>query len=113
MTSRKYRNKPSHGYRSQLERHYAAHLDIMMHAVDPKERVAEWEYESERCAHRIVVNGVDICGYMLDFWVRYADGREEFVEIKGFGTEAWRLKWKLVRACFPENQYRLIKKGML
>jgi hypothetical protein len=59
------------------------------------------------------VNGVKICDYEIDFVVRYADGRMELVEVKGFWTDTAKLKVRLFRATFlldhPEIIYTVVR----
>jgi hypothetical protein len=47
-----------------------------MHAQG-KDRVDSWERQIK---FPLVVNGIKICDYVVDFLVRYADGRKELVE---------------------------------
>ena len=42
-------------------------------------------------------NGSRVCNYYMDFVVHHHDGRTEYIEVKGFGTPLWRLKWKLFK----------------
>jgi hypothetical protein len=82
----------------------------MMHARDPHQRVESWE---RQIRFHLTVNGEKICDYIVDFLVRYADGRKELVEIKGFLTRDAAIKIKLFKATFlrdhPEIIYTIIK----
>jgi predicted nuclease of restriction endonuclease-like RecB superfamily len=73
-----------------------------------KDRVESWERQIRFPLH---VNGFKICDYVCDFLVRYADGRRELVEVKGFWTPEAKLKRKLFEATFlqdhPELTYRI------
>lgn len=40
--------------------------------------------------------------YAPDFYVQYADGREVYVDIKGFATEASKLRKKMFDYIYPE-----------
>jgi len=82
-------------YRSKKEAGYAQHLDILMKADDEKERVVEWEYEP---TIEVICNGKRVFTYKIDFKVTYGDGRIEYIEVKGFETNYWRLKFKVVEA---------------
>ncbi|KKK57497.1 hypothetical protein LCGC14_3053870 [marine sediment metagenome] len=82
-------------FRSKKEAGYAQHLDILKKADDPAERVAEWEYEPHL---EVTCNGKRVFTYKIDFKVTYADGRIEYVEIKGFETAYFKLKFKIVEA---------------
>jgi hypothetical protein len=80
-----------------------------MHARG-NDRVDSWE---RQIRFPLIVNDVKICDYVVDFLVRYADGRRELIEIKGFWTRDAALKVKLFRATFlrdhPEINYRIEK----
>lgn len=93
-------------YHSIKERNYAATLENLKHAKDPKERVQAWE---RQVAMPMLVNGKLICTAFIDFRVIYADGRIEYHEIKGFRTQIWALKEKLFRALYPERILKVIK----
>lgn len=70
-----------------------------------KDRVLDW---FGQWPIPLVVNGVLVCKMIADFLVVYADGREEFVEVKGMQTPVYRLKVKLLKALFPRIQYRIV-----
>ena len=44
--------------------------------------------------------------YVADFYVRYADGREEVIDIKGFPDSVAKLKRKLFWYTYPEITYK-------
>jgi len=58
------------------------------------------------------INYHHICNYRIDFVIELTDGSKEFVEIKGYRTELWTLKWKLFESLFtiihPEYKIRII-----
>lgn len=93
-------------YHSKKEAAYARKLDLLRHAQDDRERVVEWRRQIKVPLH---VNGVLIANYYCDFLVSFADGREEWHEVKGFETEVWRLKEKLFRAVFPMRILKVIR----
>ena len=78
-------------FQSKLEANYAMQLDFRIKAGEVK----EWKRQ-----HRIeiIVNGVKICNYFIDFVVTLVDGSIQYVEVKGMEQEVWRLKWKLCMA---------------
>jgi predicted nuclease of restriction endonuclease-like RecB superfamily len=80
----------------------------MMHARG-KDRVESWERQIRFPLH---VNGAKICDYVCDFLVRYADGRKELVEVKGFWTRDAIIKRKLFEATvlhdYPELTYTIV-----
>src|SRR5262245_44804401 len=97
-------------YDSKREAEVARELDMLRLAQDPHERV----YKIERQFRiRIEVNGKPVCEYRADFFVVYADGRKELIEVKGFWTPESRLKRKLLEATFlldhPDISYRVIR----
>lgn len=59
---------------------------------------------------KIVVSGVFICRYLIDFKIELKNGVFEFHEYKGAETDLWKLKWKLVHALYPDWKFVLIKK---
>jgi hypothetical protein len=79
-----------------------------MHARG-KDKVDHWE---RQIRIPLIVNNVKICDYIVDFFVTYADGRKEFVEVKGFWTDVAKLKVKLFRALFLQDHqdigYRIV-----
>lgn len=46
----------------------------------------------------VVVNGMQVCVYVCDFWYLDKDGREVVEDVKGFASQVYRLKKKLVKA---------------
>jgi len=52
------------------------------------------------CQHKIDirVNGKHICNHYVDFLVILNDGSKKYVETKGFQSETWIIKKKLVEA---------------
>lgn len=93
-------------YDSKMEAGHAAILDMSRNAAYPENRVAEWR---PQVTVPLDVNGVHICNYRVDFQVTYADGHEEWHEVKGFETELWIIKARLFRACYPERIYRVFR----
>lgn len=100
-TLSKYRNIQTEyngiKYMSKKEADYAAQLDWQRKAKNPSERVVDVEVQ---VPFQIILNGIKICKYLADFRVKYADGREEIVDVKGVRTDVYRLKKKLVEAQF-------------
>jgi hypothetical protein len=82
-------------YHSKKEKDYAVQLDW---------RIKAKEVKSYTRQHRLDlrVNGILICKYFIDFRVELTDGTIEYVEVKGFETDLWRLKWKLTKATFQQ-----------
>lgn len=83
-------------YHSKKEAGYAAELNLRKKAGDIK----DWE---RQVPLSLDVNGFHICNYYIDFIVHHNDGLLEYVEIKGFETDVWRLKFKLAEALLSER----------
>jgi hypothetical protein len=94
VSERTYKGKI---YMSKLEMQYAKHLDLL-HKATGKDRVV---FVTEQLPFPCVVNGKKICTYILDFKVEYADGRVDYVDVKGILTPMFRLKRKLVESLYP------------
>lgn len=84
-----------YSYHSKKEAQYAAELDWRIKAKEVKEWSRQHKFE-------IYVGGKLICKYYIDFRVVLTDGSIEYVEVKGFSTDLWMLKWKLTNALFDE-----------
>lgn len=82
-------------YHSKKEAAYAAELDLRGRAGD----IRSW---SRQIRIPLDVNGRHIADYLVDFAVDHKDGSREYIEIKGFETEVWRLKWKLFEALYGD-----------
>lgn len=93
-------------YDSEKEAEFAKQLDLRLKAGDIK----EWERQVKI---ELRVNGYLICNYYMDFKVINNDGSIEWVEIKGFETEVFRLKKKLFEALLdeisPGSEYIIVK----
>lgn len=55
----------------------------------------------------IKVKGIKICRYIADF-VYSSGGNEIIADSKGVITPVFRLKWKLMKACYPQYEYRIL-----
>ena len=97
-------------YDSKREASYAQELDLKKNEKQPAERVVHVE---RQWRIRLNVNDVKICDHIIDFWVEYADGHIELVEVKGYETAVWKIKRKLLEATFlkehPKIEYIIIK----
>lgn len=89
-------------YDSKREAKEAALLDLEVKA----KTVLKWERQ-----HKIplVVNGVKLCNYVIDFKVYHADGRVEYREVKGAETQLWKLKFKLAKALYPNWEFTVVR----
>ena len=50
--------------------------------------------------YKLPVNGVHVCSYRADFVVTFKDGRVEVWDAKGYKTDVYLLKKKLVKAVY-------------
>jgi len=83
-------------YHSKLEAAYAQELSLRERAKDIK----SWERQVKL---DLKVNGVHITNYYIDFIIHHKDGHREFVEVKGFETDVWKMKWKILEATFDTD----------
>jgi len=83
------------------EGRYYKSLLIQKKAVNPSDRVVDIQTQVR---YDIDVNGKRIGFYKLDFHVTYANGRIEYVDVKGLkkgsAYQIFRLKKKLVEAIY-------------
>ena len=91
---------------SKLEASYAALFDASRKASLKKDRVVDVKRQVKVSFD---LNGVHICNYYMDFVVMYADGREEWVEVKGYETDIWKMKAKMFRAFYPKRIYKILR----
>ena len=88
-------------YHSRKEASYAETLDWLKKSGEIK----DWKPQKKI---EIYVNGKHICNHYVDFEVYYYDGRIEWHEVKGFATNEWVLKRRLVEAIF-DTKYVVIR----
>lgn len=87
-------------YHSKKEAGYAHDLNLRKAAGDIK----DWERQVKI---PLDVEGFHIANYYIDFVVTHNDDTLEYVEVKGFETPEWRLKWKLFEALYSSKKNRL------
>lgn len=97
----KYGNKKTiykgEKYDSEREADYARDLDTWRSARSPSQRVVSVQRQYR---YLCVVRNKKICTYVADFVVEYADKHTEVVDVKGFKTEVYKIKKKLVEALY-------------
>lgn len=71
---------------SKLEAHYCEELDWQLKAK-------EIEYYDLQFKIDITINSMHWRNYYIDFRVELPDGTIRYVEVKGFATEVWKMKW--------------------
>ena len=47
---------------------------------------------------------IHLTNYFIDFVVQENDGTESYVEVKGFETKEFKLKWKLLEAIYGGDE---------
>ena len=82
-------------YHSGAEASYAEELDWRKKAGDIQDWIPQFKIE-------LKVNGQRITNYYMDFKVIDKHGGVEFHEVKGFETDTWRIKWRLLEATIDE-----------
>jgi hypothetical protein len=80
-------------YHSKKEADYAAGLDLLMRAG----MIRAWTRQEKI---PLTVNGIVVANYVMDFSVIHNDGATEYVEVKGFEKDLWKLKWKMLNAIY-------------
>ena len=95
----KYNNKSTNyngnHYDSKFECKYAQDLD---YRIDIGE-VESWERQVKI---PLSVNEKHIANYYIDFKVVLSDGTIQYVEVKGYETPLWKMKWNLLLAIKDE-----------
>lgn len=89
-------------YHSKREADYAAELNMRVRGKD----IRGWERQVRL---PLVVNGIQVAMYALDFVVEHLDGSKEYIEVKGHETAVWKLKWKLFEACYPDLKKTIVR----
>lgn len=84
-------------YDSTAECNHAIKLDAGKQAGEIKEITPQFKIA-------LKVNGVHICNYFMDFRVMLVDGTIEYHEVKGYATQLWRMKWRLLEATIQEHE---------
>lgn len=88
-------NYNGYNYDSKKEASYAMDLDWKIKAKLVKRFERQHKFD-------LRINDEHICNYFIDFKVYYSDGHIEYVEVKGFETDVWRLKWRITKATFHD-----------
>lgn len=90
-------------YDSKAEMQFAMALDLRLKCRD----IMCWGRQIE---FPMVVAGKKICKLVIDFELTNFDGSVEYFEVKGFETPAYRLKYKLFKALYPDVKFTVVKK---
>lgn len=93
-------------YQSKKEAAYAQELDLRIKAKDIK----SWKRQVKI---DIRINGEHWRNYYVDFEVTHNDNSIEWVEVKGFETEVWKMKRDALELTIlkerPEISYTVVK----
>ena len=90
-------------YMSNKEAEYAYQLDMLLAAGEIK------SYEKQ-VKLSLDVNGVHIANYYMDFVVTNNDDSLDAIEVKGFETDVWKMKWKLAQALYGDKYKFILEK---
>ena len=90
-------------YHSALERNDA----MWLHTLEQEGRISDLR---EQVRYRVVVNGAHVCDSIVDFrfHVVGSDKTWTWFETKGFPTDVWKLKKKLIEATIPDDEEYLV-----
>jgi hypothetical protein len=80
-------------YASKKEAAYAGELDLRVMAGD----IRKWNRQVKL---EVRLNGQHICNYYADFQIVHTNNTVEYVDVKGYETKVFKLKWKLVQALY-------------
>lgn len=75
------------------------------------QRVKDGEIKSWKPQVKIELcgeNGTRVCNYFMDFVVEHNDEKTEYIELKGFVTAVWNLKWKLFNDKYGKDFSKII-----
>lgn len=106
-------------YHSKKEAGYAAELDLLKRAKE----ILDWgrqvkvsfnvcpdcaKLNDGNCKDHPKTKQFHLANYYVDFIVYYPDGIVEWVEVKGFETPEWKMKWRMLEAVYGNNEsYKL------
>lgn len=100
-------------FRSLAEKRYAMRLEALKGAERAADRVVSWEYEPWRAPLVCGAGDIVVAHYVPDFRVEYADGRTEWIDVKGMDLPLGKLKRAMFAACYPALRLRLIDSNTL
>lgn len=103
----KYRNRScsclaKHLHQSILEADYCSELYLLKKGRKIRDYSTQFKID-------ITVGDKHITNHYVDFRVINLEGGAEFHEVKGYETDVWKIKRRLVEALFPDIPY-IIKK---
>lgn len=80
-----------YSYMSKLEAQQAFELDCRLKAKE----IISWERQVKI---DLQAYGKHICNYYIDFVATRKDGVKEYIEVKGFETDVFKIKYKMFKA---------------
>jgi uncharacterized Zn finger protein (UPF0148 family) len=80
-----------HRYDSKFEAQIAEDLDLRLKAKDIKKVDRQVKIALEAYGKRIT-------NYYIDFIITHNDDHLEYLEVKGYETDVWKMKWKMLEA---------------
>lgn len=87
-------------YDSKGEAAYAAHLQALKLAGE----ILSWE---RQVRIPLMIGKHKLCTYVMDFVIHNDSQTVTLCEYKGYVTDLWKLKWKILEATLPEVQERM------
>lgn len=84
-------------YHSKAEAMYARYLEGLYNKGD----IRSWT--PQKRIELFGENGGHVCNYYIDFVVEHNDDTIELIEVKGFETAIWNIKWKLLKDKYGKN----------
>lgn len=90
--------------KSKWEFNYAQYLNFMV----KHKKIIDWDYELKTFTFLGVTKGC--VSYKPDFFVKFPNGYEEFIEVKGWEQSSDRTKWKRMAKYHPQINLRIINK---
>lgn len=87
-------------YDSKGEAAYAAHLQALKLAKE----VSDWE---RQVRIELRAGGKKVCTYVADFIVHRPNGDVEIHEYKGYATDIFKIKWRLLEVTLDEVRDRM------
>lgn len=102
MTYNKYRAVKSGGFDSKQEQRHFHELELL-------EQAGEISDLKRQVRVKLEVNGEHVCYYRADGSYITKNGERVLYESKGFQTDTWRIKKKLVLALLSELPYDVFR----
>lgn len=90
--------------KSKWEFNYAQYLNFMV----KHKKIIDWDYETKTFTFLGVTKGC--VSYKPDFFVKFPNGYEEYIEVKGWEQSSDRTKWKRMAKYHPQINLRIINK---